>query len=78
MYLSSLSEHELSVLKRDNEFLRDFITDEMRRETVDNLMREFNSDKDRILKDLMINEPTHQEIINKTYVPKVLKRQAVM
>lgn len=77
MYLSSLSEHELSVLKRDNEFLRDFITEEMRRETVDNLIKEFNSDKDRILKDLMIKETT-QENINKTYVPKVFKRQAVM
>ena len=77
MYLSSLSEHELSVLKRDNEFLRDFITDEMRRETVDNLIKEFNSDKDKILKDLIISEPT-QENINKTYVPKVFKRQAVM
>lgn len=76
MYLSSLSEHELSVLKRDNEFLRDFITDEMRRETVDNLIKEFNSDKDRILKDLMIRETTQENI--KTYVPKVFKRQAVM
>lgn len=77
MYLSSLSEHELSVLKRDNEFLRDFMTDEMRRETVDNLIKEFNSNKDRILKDLMIRDTT-QENTNKTYVPKVFKRQAVM
>lgn len=77
MYLSSLSEHELSVLERDNELLKDFMTEEVRREAVDNLMKEFNSDKDRILKDLMIRETT-QENINKTYVPKVFKRQAVM
>ena len=53
------------------------MTDEMRRETVDNLIKEFNSDKDKILKDLMIRETT-KENINKTYVPKVFKRQAVM